>query len=130
MYIHQERQGKHMKVIGNIIWFLLGGLFLALLWFIAGLLLCITIIGIPFGTQCFKIAGLAVWPIGKNISYSKAGVGSIIGNILWILVFGWGIALTSVVVGLIQCITIIGIPFGLQSFKLAALSFMPFGASF
>jgi len=119
-----------MKTLGNIIWFLFGGLFLAIEWFIAGILCCITIIGIPFGVQCFKLAGLSLWPIGKEISYRKSGVGSVIGNILWVIVFGWELALSHLVVGLIYCATIIGIPFGLQCFKLAQVSLFPFGVTF
>jgi len=119
-----------MKTLGNILWFLFGGLVLGLLWSVAGIICCVTIIGIPFGIQCFKIAALALWPVGKEINYSRAGFGSVIGNVLWILFFGWELALTHLVIGLIYCVTIIGIPFGLQSFKLAQLALFPFGASF
>jgi len=119
-----------MKTIGNLLWFLFAGLFLALLWLISGLLCCITIVGIPFGIQCFKLAGLSLWPFGKEITYGRMGVGSVIGNILWIVFFGWELALTHLVIGLFFCITIIGIPFGLQCFKLAQVSLFPFGASF
>jgi len=119
-----------MKTIGNILWFLLGGLFLAAQWVLSGILCCITIIGIPFGLQCFKLAGLSLWPFGKEISYHKAGVGSLLGNILWIICFGWELALTHVIIGGIFCITIIGIPFGLQAFKLAQVSLFPFGVTF
>jgi len=119
-----------MKTIGNIFWFIFGGLLLGIMWFIAGLLCCITIVGIPFGVQCFKIAGLSMWPFGKEISYHKAGVGSLIGNILWIIIFGWELALTNLIIGGIYCITIIGIPFGIQCFKLAQVSLFPFGVSF
>lgn len=115
-----------MKTIGNIIWFILVGLFSSIYWAIAGLFLCITIIGIPFGIQCFKIAGFTLWPFGREINTDF----SIhpIGNILWLLIFGWEIAVGYLIVGLIFCITIIGIPFGKQCFKLAQLSFFPFGA--
>jgi len=115
-----------MRFLGNIIWVLFGGLLLAILWLLAGLLLCITVIGIPFGLQCFKIAGLALWPFGRQLSNSM-GAGSLIMNILWILVFGWEIALITALIGLIYCITVIGIPFGLQCFKLASLALLPFG---
>lgn len=117
-----------MSLIGNIFWFVLGGIVLSLLWFIAGLLCCITIIGIPLGVQCFKFASLMLAPFGREIDYSRAGVGSLLINILWILFFGWELATTAAVIGIIYCITIVGIPFGIQSFKFAQLALMPFGA--
>lgn len=119
-----------MKLIGNILWVLFGGFFLCLSWLIAGLLCCITIIGIPFGIQCFKLASLSLFPFGKNITYGNIGVGSLLGNVLWIIFLGWELALAHLFVGLFFCITIIGIPFGLQCFKLAQVSLFPFGASF
>jgi len=117
-----------MSILGNILWFCLGGVILSALWFIAGILLCITIIGIPFGVQCFKNAGLAAFPFGKEINYNKAGFGSLLMNVLWVLVFGWELALISAVFGCLFCVTIVGIPFGLQYFKLAQLALVPFGA--
>ncbi len=119
-----------MKTILNILWVLLGGLILAIQWFLTGLLCCITIIGIPIGIQCFKLAGLSLWPFGKTISYSHFGAGSVLGNIIWILLFGWELALSHLMVGAFFCITIIGIPFGLQCFKLAQVSLFPFGVTF
>ena len=116
-----------MKFIGNILWMLLGGFELAVIWLIAGLFMCLTIIGIPFGIQCFKIAGLALWPMGKTIYYG-GGTGKFLLNIIWVLIFGWSIALCSALVGILWCFTIIGIPFGLQSLKMAKLAFMPFGS--
>ena len=117
-----------MRVIGNILWFVFGGVILAVLWFIAGLLCSITIIGIPLGIQCFKFANLALWPFGRDIDFSKAGVGSFLINILWILLLGWELAMTALIIGIVYSITIIGIPFGLQAFKFAKLALMPFGA--
>ncbi len=119
-----------MKTILNILWVILGGLVLAIQWFFTGLLCCISIIGIPIGIQCFKLAGLSLWPFGKNISYSHFGAGSILGNIIWIILFGWELALSHLLVGAVFCITIIGIPFGLQCFKLAQVSLFPFGVTF
>ena len=116
-----------MKVIGNILWFVFGGLWLGIGWAVAGLLCCITIIGIPAGKQCFKIARLAFLPFGKEIK-SSGGVGSLILNVIWILLLGWELALEAAVLGAVFCITIIGIPFGKQCFKLARLALMPFGA--
>lgn len=117
-----------MKTLGNILWFIFGGFLLWLEWSISGLLLCITIIGIPAGKQCFKLAKLCATPFGKELDYVNAGAGSIILNILWVLFFGWEIAVTAFFNGILWCITIVGIPFGKQFFKIAALSFAPFGA--
>jgi uncharacterized membrane protein YccF (DUF307 family) len=117
-----------VKFIGNIIWLLIGGIIAAILWAIAGLLLCVTVIGIPFGVQCFKIAGFVLWPFGKEIELGHFGAGGLIFNIIWLILFGWEFAITHLVIGAIFCITIIGIPFGLQHFKLAMLGLIPFGA--
>lgn len=117
-----------MRIIGNLLWFLLGGLILGLLWFIAGLLWCLTIIGIPWGIQCFKFSKLAFFPFGKEIQFGM-GAGSILINILWIVLTGAELAIIHAAIGLFFCVTIIGIPFGLQCFKLAQLALMPFGAS-
>lgn len=116
-----------MRLLLNILWFICGGFisWLELVGF--GLLLCITIVGIPWGMQCFKLAGLAASPFGKEVVYD-AGVSSALANIVWILLFGWETALTNLILGAVLCITIIGIPFGKQFFKLAAVLFMPFGA--
>ena len=117
-----------MTVLGNILWFICGGFFSALSWFFAGRLWCITIVGIPLGKQCFKFAGLARFPFGKAVNYG-VGAGSLILNIIWLLVTGIIMAIGHALLGVLCCITIIGIPFGLQYFKLAKLSLMPFGAT-
>lgn len=117
-----------MNFLGNIIWLVFGGIFSSILWFIAGLLLCITIIGIPFGLQCFKIAAFVLWPFGKQIDIGQFGVGGLLLNILWIILLGWELAIAHLVTGAVLCITIVGIPFGLQHFKFAKLAFVPFGA--
>ena len=117
-----------MNFIGNVIWLLIGGIFASILWAIAGVILCITIIGIPFGIQCFKIASFVLWPFGKEIELGHFGAGGLIGNIIWLIVFGWEFAITHLVIGALFCITIIGIPFGLQHFKFAKLGLIPFGA--
>jgi uncharacterized membrane protein YccF (DUF307 family) len=117
-----------MYFIGNILWLLLGGIIAFILWVIAGLILCITIIGIPFGIQCFKIAEFVLWPFGKEIELGNFGAGGLLLNIIWLLFFGWEFAIFHVVIGLILCITIVGIPFGLQHFKFAKLGLIPFGA--
>lgn len=117
-----------MRVLGNFIWVIFGGAILALFWLMAGLLLCITIIGIPFGLQCFKIAELVFWPFGKEISYPSIGSGSLLLNLLWIFIFGWELALSALTIGVFFCVTIIGIPFGVQCFKFTQLALFPFGA--
>jgi uncharacterized membrane protein YccF (DUF307 family) len=115
-----------MGCLGNIIWFICGGFFSGLSWLLAGCLWCITIVGIPVGLQCFKMASLSFFPFGKEIEYGGSG-GSFFLNILWIIFSGWVLALESVVFGAILCITVVGIPFGLQHFKIAKLALMPFG---
>lgn len=117
-----------MNFIGNIIWLLFGGIIAAVLWLVAGLLLCATIIGIPFGIQCFKIAGFVLWPFGSEVEIGNFGAGGLIFNIIWLIVFGWEFAVVHIVVGAIFCMTIVGIPFGLQHFKFARLGLIPFGA--
>ncbi len=118
-----------MNIIGNILWLILGGLVTAIEYFISGAILCITIIGIPFGIQVFKMGVLALWPFGSTITTNPQSGGclSILMNIIWILIGGIWIALTHLLFGLLCCITIIGIPFGIQHFKLAALALAPFG---
>lgn len=117
-----------MGCLGNLLWFIFGGFVSGISWLLVGCFWCITLIGIPIGVQCFKIAGLSFFPFGKEVQYG-GGAGSFILNILWILVSGFALALEHVIIGGILCITIIGIPFGLQHFKLAKLALMPFGAS-
>lgn len=117
-----------MRFLGNILWFLFGGLLGGLSWIFAGCIWCITIVGIPVGMQCFKFATLAFRPFGKDVVYGN-GVFSFLINLIWIVFFGWEMALGNLIVGLLWCITIVGIPFGRQFFKLARLSLMPFGAS-
>lgn len=117
-----------MKTLGNIIWVILAGLWQAIAWILAGLLCCITIIGIPFGLQCFKFAQFVFWPFGRDIDFSQMGAGSVLLNILWIVLLGWELAFVAMISGIILCITIIGIPFGLQCFKFIKLALMPFGA--
>ena len=110
-----------------MLWFIFGGFFSGLSWVLAGCLWCITIVGIPIGLQCFKFAGLAFWPFGKEIEYG-GGAMSLVANIFWLILSGIPMAIADVVTGCLWCITIVGIPFGKQFFKLAKLSLMPFGA--
>ena len=116
-----------MSILGNIFCFICGGFLSGLSWLIAGVLWCVSIIGIPIGIQCFKFAGLAFWPFGKDIVYGGGAV-SLLANIVWLIVSGIPMAVGNVAVGIICYITIIGIPFGKQFFKIAKLSLMPFGA--
>ena len=116
-----------MRILLNVLWFICGGFISFFEQLGIGILLCITIIGIPWAKQCFKLAGLAASPFGKEVTY-EMGVSSMIGNIVWILLFGWESALLNLILGVVLCITIIGIPFGKQFFKIAAVTFMPFGA--
>ena len=118
-----------MKFLGNLVWLLLGGLLTALMYWFAGLLMCISVIGIPFGVQLFKVGVLSLWPFGHDL-VPKADSGSclqIIFNVLWILLGWWEIALTHLTFGLLFCCTIVGIPWGLQHFKLALATILPFG---
>ncbi|MBQ8811767.1 MAG: YccF domain-containing protein [Bacteroidales bacterium] len=118
-----------MKFLGNILWFLLGGFIVSLYYFIVGLLFCITIVGIPFGLQLMKMAHFALWPFGHEVMPDKndGGCLSIFMNVIWILVGGVEIAMIHLSFGAFLCITIVGIPFGLQHFKMALLALIPFG---
>lgn len=116
-----------MKIIGNILWFIFGGFINFLLWSLVGILWCITIVGIPVGTQCFKFAKLSLNPFGKKI-INEGGAGSLLLNILWLIFGGFELALTFLIEGLLLFCTIIGIPFALQQFKFTKLALFPFGA--
>ncbi len=118
-----------MKLLGNIIWFVFGGIVISLEYFISSILLMITIVGIPFGIQTMKLAVFALWPFGSKVvdSESSSGCLSSIMNIIWILIGGIWIALSHLVFGILFAITIIGIPFAKQHFKLAGLALTPFG---
>lgn len=120
-----------MKIIGNIIWLIFGGLLTAIEYAIASTFLIITIIGIPFGIQTLKLALLALWPFGHKVIETghSGGCLSILMNILWIIFGGLNICLTHLLFGFLLCITIIGLPFGKQHFKMAALALTPFGKS-
>lgn len=117
-----------MSCLGNLLWFIFGGCISGLSWMLAGCLWCISIIGIPYGIQCFKFASMSFFPFGKEIVYGGGAV-SFIVNVIWILVSGIPLAVEHLVIGCLLCVTIIGIPFGLQQFKLAKLALMPFGTS-
>ena len=118
-----------MNSIGNILWLILGGLLVALFYWMVGLLMCISIIGIPFGVQLFKLGTYALWPFGHQMvdKPNEPGCLSIVMNLLWILTGWWEAALLHAIFGLICCVTIVGIPFGVQHFKMALASVFPFG---
>ncbi len=115
-----------MRLLGNILWFICGGIWISLGWLLAGLLFTITVIGIPFGLQCFKAAKLTCSPFGKTVD-TNFGKHPII-NFIWVILAGWEMALGYLASGIILCITIVGIPFGLQAFKMLSLALFPFGA--
>jgi len=116
-----------MGCLGNLTWILCGGIWQALGWFLMGVAWCVTIVGIPIGRQCFKFASLAFAPFGKEVEYG-GGAASLVLNIVWLLVSGIPLALAAAINGVLLCCTVIGIPFGLQCFKIAKLALMPFGA--
>ncbi len=118
-----------MNILGNIVWLIFGGILISLYYFLAGVVFCITIIGIPFGLQLIKLAGFALWPFGHQIESdtNDGGCLALIMNVIWILVGGIEIAMLHLTFGVFLCITIIGIPFGVQHFKMALLALIPFG---
>lgn len=118
-----------MGCLMNILWLVCGGILTAIEYVISSLLLMVTIVGIPFGIQTLKLAGLALWPFGKEIHSGTRSSGClyVLMNVLWILLGGIWICLSHLAFGIVLCITIIGIPFGMQHFKLAALALAPFG---
>lgn len=116
-----------MGCLGNLLWFLFGGIWIGLGWVLAGCLWCITIVGIPIGMQCFKFASLAFFPFGKEVVYGGGAV-SFLLNLIWLVITGIPMAIEAAIIGGILCITVIGIPFGMQCFKIAKLALMPFGA--
>jgi uncharacterized membrane protein YccF (DUF307 family) len=117
-----------LRLILNLIWLVLAGFWLAIAYALAGIVAFILIITIPFGFAAFRIAAFTLWPFGRRIvRRSDAGAGSTIGNVIWILLFGWWLALTHLLTGIAMCLTIIGIPLGLGNFKLIPVSLTPLG---
>lgn len=117
-----------MRTLLNIIWVVFGGLWLWLGYLAAGVLACLLIVTIPWGIAAFRIASFALWPFGRAlVDKPRAGAASTLGNIVWILLFGWWLALGHVLTGIAQCLTIIGIPLGLANFKLVPVSLVPMG---
>ena len=117
-----------LRLILNVIWLLFGGLWMALGYLVAGVVACLLIVTIPFGIASFRIAAYALWPFGRHaVRRHDAGAGSTIGNVLWVVLFGWWLALGHIVTGIAMAITIIGIPLAIGSFKMVPLSFLPLG---
>ena len=117
-----------MRVILNVIWLVLCGIWMAIAYVIAGVVCFILIITIPFGIAAFRIANYVLWPFGRTIeSRRSAGVGALLGNIIWIILFGWWLALGHLVTGALLCLTIIGIPLGIASFKIIPVTLVPLG---
>lgn len=117
-----------MRTLGNILWFLLAGLWLAIGYAVAGLIAFILIITIPFGIASFRLAGFVIWPFGRTVVWQReAGVWSVIGNIIWVIVVGWELAIAHLVAGLLLCVTIIGIPLGVACWKMVPLALLPLG---
>lgn len=117
-----------MRAILNVIWLVLCGFWMAIGYVLAGLICCVLIITIPFGIASFRIAGYVLWPFGRQIAPRQgAGAGALIGNVIWIVLAGWWLALGHLVSGALLCLTIIGIPLGLANFKIIPISLMPLG---
>jgi uncharacterized membrane protein YccF (DUF307 family) len=117
-----------MRLILNVIWLVLCGLWMSLAYVIAGIGCFALIITIPFGIACFRIAGYVLWPFGQQIApRADAGAGALIGNVIWIVLLGWWLALGHLFTGVLLCLTIIGIPLGLANFKIIPISLMPLG---
>ena len=123
-----EGGGDVMRVLLNLLWIICGGWISALGWVITGCLWCVTVVGIPVGMQCFKLSSISLNPFGKEVRHNDAGAGSFLMNVLWFIFGGLELALGNFVLGVLLCVTIIGIPFGKQFFKIASLALHPFGA--
>jgi uncharacterized membrane protein YccF (DUF307 family) len=118
-----------MSTILNVIWFVLAGLWLAIGYFFAGLLFCVFIVTIPFGIANMRLAGYVLWPFGRTVVYDRdAGCLSLAGNVLWLILFGWELAVAHLVTGFLQAITIIGIPLAVANWKMIPLALWPMGA--
>ena len=117
-----------MRVVLNLLWLLFGGIVVVIAYALLGLLFCALIVTIPFGIACLRIANYALWPFGRTIEVRRdAGIPSLIGVILWVVLAGWWLAVGHVAHGVALCLTIIGIPLGLASFKLVPISLLPLG---
>jgi uncharacterized membrane protein YccF (DUF307 family) len=118
-----------VRTLLNVIWLVLAGLWLALGYLLAAVIMAVTIIGIPFAVQAVKLAGYALWPFGRSLVPSSTRMKglSVVGNVLWVVLVGWWLALAHLFAGILLCITIIGIPLGVGEFKMAGAALVPFG---
>jgi uncharacterized membrane protein YccF (DUF307 family) len=117
-----------LNVILNIVWLIFGGVFIALGYAVAGIICFLLIITIPFGVAAFRIANFTLWPFGRTlVAKPSAGIASAVANVIWVILFGWWLALGNIVLGIAQCLTVIGIPLGLANFKLVPVSLFPLG---
>lgn len=117
-----------MRFLLNIIWLVLSGFWMALGYVLAGVVMCVLVITIPFGLQAFKLSGYALWPFGRTlVRRPTAGAGSVIGNVIWFLLAGWWLALGHLFTAVLLAVTIIGIPFAIANLKLIPVSLHPFG---
>jgi uncharacterized membrane protein YccF (DUF307 family) len=117
-----------MRLILNVIWLVLCGWWMAILYAVAGLICFVLIITIPFGIAAFRIAGYVLWPFGRSIMVRRdAGLAALLGNLIWIIVIGWWLAIGHLTSGIVLCLTIVGIPLGLANFKLIPISLLPLG---
>lgn len=117
-----------LRFVGNVLWLLLAGLWLALGYALAGLVMVLLVVTIPFGVASFRLAGYALWPFGRTVvDKPGAGAPSCVGNVLWLVLAGWWLAIEQIVIGIALMLTIIGIPFGWASMKMAVLALMPLG---
>jgi len=118
-----------VRTLGNVLWLLFAGLGLAIGYVLSGVVLCLTLVGLPFGIQAFKLASFALWPFGRKVVDTPGAGGflTVVFNVLWLVLFGWEIFLGHLASGILLCLTIVGIPFGIQAFKMSSLSLWPFG---
>jgi uncharacterized membrane protein YccF (DUF307 family) len=122
------REAGRVKALLNIIWLLFGGIWLALGYVLAGILCCILIITIPFGIASFRMASYALWPFGRTIvDHPRAGAMSVVGNVIWVLVAGWWLAIGHLTTAVAQAITIVGIPLAIANLKMIPVSLLPLG---
>ena len=117
-----------LRLLLNLVWFVIHGWLLALAYLLAGLIACVLVVTIPFGIACFRLAGYAALPFGRTtVPAADTGAASAVGNLLWFVLVGWWLSLLHVIAGIAYCLTIIGIPFGMALFKLAAVGLFPLG---
>jgi uncharacterized membrane protein YccF (DUF307 family) len=118
-----------LRTVGNLLWLVFSGFWLAIGYGLSGVALCLTIVGIPFGLQAFKLASFTLWPFGRRVVDvpTPSGCLTVFFNVLWLFLFGWELFLGHLATGLLLCVTVIGIPFGVQAFKMSVLALWPFG---